>query len=110
MKKIRKVGVLGGGLVGSGIAQLSAAAEFPTTVREVSEALSAKSRQSIEKSLAKGIDRGKVTEAEGDKARGNLRVPTELKELADPDLFIEAVVEDLDVKNSLWPQLDQIAR
>jgi 3-hydroxybutyryl-CoA dehydrogenase len=110
MKKIRKVGVLGGGLMGSGIAQVSAAAGFPTTVREVSEALCAKSRQSIEKSLAKGIERGKVTEAERDKTLGNLQFVTELKELADSDLFIEAVVEDLDVKNSLWSQLNQIAR
>ena len=110
MKKISKVGVLGGGLMGSGIAQVSAAAGFPTTVREVSDALSAKSRQSIEKSLAKGIERGKITEAERDKTLGNLRFVTELKELADADLFIEAVVEDLDVKNNLWSQLDQIAR
>lgn len=110
MKKIRKVGVLGGGLMGSGIAQVSAAAGFPTTVREVSEALCEKSRQAIEKSLAKGIERGKVTAAERDTTLGNLWFVTELKELADSDLFIEAVVEDLEVKNSLWSQLDQIAR
>lgn len=110
MKTIRKVGVLGGGLMGSGIAQVSAAAGFPTTVREVSEALCEKSRQAIEKSLAKGIERGKVTAAERDTTLGNLRFVTELKELADSDLFIEAVVEDLEVKNSLWSQLDQIAR
>jgi 3-hydroxybutyryl-CoA dehydrogenase len=110
MKKISKVGVLGGGLMGSGIAQVSAAAGFPTTVREVSDALSAKSRQSIEKSLAKGIERGKISEDARDATVGNLRFVTELKELADSDLFIEAVVEDLDVKNNLWSQLDQIAR
>jgi 3-hydroxybutyryl-CoA dehydrogenase len=110
MKKLRKVGVLGGGLMGSGIAQVSAAAGFPTTVREVSKALCEKSRQAIEKSLAKGIERGKVTAAERDTTLGNLRFVTELKELADSDLFIEAVVEDLEVKNSLWSQLDQIAR
>ena len=110
MKKIRKVGVLGGGLMGSGIAQVSAAAGFPTTVREVSEALGEKSRLAIEKSLAKGIERGKVTDAERSTTLGNLRFVTDLKELADSDLFIEAVVEDLDVKNSLWSQLDQIAR
>lgn len=110
MKKIEKVGVLGGGLMGSGIAQVSAQSGFPTIVREVSEALCEKSRQAIEKSLAKGIERGKVTAAERDKTMGNLRFVTELKELADSDIFIEAVVEDLDVKNSLWSQLDKIAR
>jgi len=110
MKKITKVGVLGGGLMGSGIAQVSAAAGFPTIVREISDTLCTKSRQSIEKSLAKGIERGKVTEAERDRTLGNLQFVTELKELADSDLFIEAVVEDLEVKNTLWSQLDKIAR
>ena len=109
MKKIGKVAVLGGGLMGSGIAQVSAAAGFPTTVREVSDALGLKARQSIEKYLAKGIERGKVTQSERDKTLGNLRFVTDLKELADTDLFIEAVVEDLAVKNDLWSQLNQIA-
>jgi 3-hydroxybutyryl-CoA dehydrogenase len=109
MKKIGKVAVLGGGLMGSGIAQVSAAAGFPTTVREVSDALGLKARQSIEKSLAKGIERGKVTESERDKTLGNLRFVTDLKDLADADLFIEAVVENLAVKNDLWSQLNQIA-
>jgi 3-hydroxybutyryl-CoA dehydrogenase len=109
MKEIRKVAVLGGGLMGSGIAQVSAAAGFPTSVREVSEAVATKSRQAIEKSLAKGIERGKTTEAERDKTLGNLKFVTDLKELADADLFIEAVVEDLEVKNTLWGQLDKLA-
>jgi 3-hydroxybutyryl-CoA dehydrogenase len=109
MKEIRKVAVLGGGLMGSGIAQVSAAAGFATTVREVSEALGAKSRQAIEKSLAKGIERGKTTETERDKTLGNLKFVTDLKNLADADLFIEAVVEDLEVKNTLWGQLDKLA-
>lgn len=109
MKDIRKVAVLGGGLMGSGIAQVSAAAGFPTTVREVSEALATKSRQAIEKSLAKGIERGKTTEAERDTTLGNLKFVTDLKNLADADLFIEAVIEDLEVKNTLWGQLDKLA-
>jgi 3-hydroxybutyryl-CoA dehydrogenase len=109
MKEIRKVAVLGGGLMGSGIAQVSAAAGFPTTVREVSDALATKSRQAIEKSLAKGIERGKTTEAERDTTLGNLKFVTDLKNLADSDLFIEAVVEDLTVKNALWGQLDKLA-
>ncbi|MEA2706291.1 MAG: 3-hydroxybutyryl-CoA dehydrogenase [Gemmatimonadaceae bacterium] len=109
MKEIRKVSVLGGGLMGSGIAQVSAAAGFPTAVREVSDALAAKSRQSIEKSLAKGIERGKTTETERDTTLKNLRFVTELDQLEDSDLFIEAVVEDLAVKNILWSQLNEIA-
>src|SRR3954471_13297526 len=109
MKEIKRVGVLGGGLMGSGIAQVAAAAGFPTTIREVSEDLCAKCRQLIEKSLSKGIERGKTTEAHRDVALRNLRYVTDLAELADSDLFIEAVVEDLEVKNSLWSQLNAIA-
>lgn len=110
MNKIKKVGVLGGGLMGSGIAQVSAAAGFATTVREVSDALGAKSRQSIEKVLAKGIERGKVTEAERDTTLGNLSFVTDLGEMTECDIFVEAVVEDLEVKNTLWSELDKIAR
>ena len=110
MKSIKKVGVIGGGLMGSGIAQVSAAGGFPTTVREVSEDLCAKSRQSIEKTLAKGIERGKVTAAESDATLKNLRFVTQLEELADSDLFIEAVVEELSVKNGLWSELNRIAQ
>ena len=107
---IRNVSVLGGGLMGSGIAQVSAAAGFPTTVREVSDALAAKARQSIEKTLDKGIERGKVTAEEKKKTLSNLRFVTDISDLRDSDLFIEAVVEDLDVKNSLWSELDRIAK
>jgi 3-hydroxybutyryl-CoA dehydrogenase len=110
MEKIRKIGVIGGGLMGSGIAQVCAAAGFPTTVREVTADLCTRSRQSIEKNLARGIERGKVTAAERDTTLANLRFATALEELADADLFIEAVVEDLTVKNSLWSDLNRIAR
>jgi 3-hydroxybutyryl-CoA dehydrogenase len=110
MEKIRKIGVIGGGLMGSGIAQVCAAAGFPTTVREVTGDLCTRSRQSIEKNLARGIERGKVTAAERDTTLANLRFATALEELADADLFVEAVVEDLTVKNSLWSDLNRIAR
>jgi len=109
MAKIKNVGVIGGGLMGSGIAQVCAAAGFPTVVREMSEDLCAKSRSAIEKTLAKGIERGKVTTEERDKTIGNLRFATRLIDLAQSDIFIEAVVEDLTVKNALWSELDKIA-
>ena len=109
MAKIKNVGVIGGGLMGSGIAQVCAAAGFPTVVREMSEDLCAKSRSAIEKTLAKGIERAKVTAEERDKTLGNLRFATRLSDLAQSDIFIEAVVEDLTVKNALWSELDKIA-
>lgn len=110
MKQIKNVGVIGGGLMGSGIAQVSAAAGFPTVVREVSQDLCAKCRQSIEKTLGKGIERGKGTPEERDATLKNLRFVTSLEDLADSDLFIEAVVEDLETKNGLWSQLNRIAQ
>src|SRR3954467_5585331 len=96
--------------MGRGIAQVSPAAGFPTVVREVSDQLCAKSRQSVERSLAKGIERGKTTEAQRDTTLGNLRFATALDDLADSDLFIEAVIEDLEVKNALWTELNGIAK
>ena len=108
MKGIRKVGVLGGGLMGSGIAQVSAMAGFATIVREVSDPLIAKSRAGIEKVLAKGIERGKVTAEQRDATLSNLTFTTELGALADCDIMIEAVVEDLEMKNAMWKELDTI--
>ena len=108
MKQIEKVGVLGGGLMGSGIAQVSAAAGFPTIVREVSDQLGDKSRAGITKMLTKGIERGKVTEAQKDTTLGNLTFTTDVGELAQCDIVIEAVVEDLALKNELFKELNGV--
>ena len=108
MTEIRKVGVLGGGLMGAGIAQVAAQAGFTTVVREVSEALAQRARGSIEKALTKGVSRGKVTTEEREQALKRLFVTARLEELADCDVVIEAVIEDLGVKNSLWKELDAL--
>ena len=108
MNQIEKVGVLGGGLMGSGIAQVSAAAGFPTIVREVSELLSEKSRAGIAKMLNKGIERGKVTEGQRDTTLGNLTFTTDVGAMKECDIVIEAVVEDLDLKNALWKELNAV--
>jgi len=108
VKEIRKVGVLGGGLMGSGIAQVSAMAGFDTVVREVSDAVIEKSKSSIEKVLAKGIEKGKVTAVERDAALSKLSFTTDLAKLAESDIIIEAVVEDLEMKNAMWKDLNEI--
>ena len=108
MKEIRKVGVLGGGLMGSGIAQVSAQAGFDTVVREVSDAVIEKSRSGVDKVLAKGIEKGKITAAERDAALSRLTFTTELAALSDCDIIIEAVVEDLDMKNAMWKDLNEV--
>jgi 3-hydroxybutyryl-CoA dehydrogenase len=104
----RTIGVLGGGLMGSGIAQVAAAAGFRTIVREVSEPLAAKARASIEKTLAKGIEKGKVTAGQRDRTLGNLELTTTLDRFAECELVIEAVVEEIEVKNALWKELNGI--
>ncbi len=108
MKEIRKVGVLGGGLMGSGIAQVSAQAGFDTVVREISDSLIGKSKSGIEKVLAKGIEKGKVTPEQRDAAMKKLTFTTAISDLVGCDIVIEAVVEDLDMKNAMWIELDAI--
>ncbi len=108
MKKIESVGVLGGGLMGSGIAQVSAAAGFPTIVREISEPLGDKARTGIAKMLNKGIEKGKVTETQRDTTLGNLTFTTDVARMAVCDIVIEAVVEDLELKNGLWKELNAV--
>lgn len=105
---IRKIGVLGGGLMGSGIAQVAAQAGFVTVVREVTTVLGDKSRASIDRTLAKGIEKGKVTADQRERTLSNLSFATEITALADCHIVIEAVVEDLDIKNALWRELNAV--
>ncbi len=108
MTNIKTVGVLGAGLMGSGIAQVCAQSGFTTKVREVSDALCQRGKASIEKSFARAIEKskGKVTEADRDAAMARLSFTTNLRDLADCDIVIEAVVEDIEVKNGMWKELD----
>jgi 3-hydroxybutyryl-CoA dehydrogenase len=106
MTEIKTVGVLGCGLMGSGIAQVCAAAGFRTVVREVSNDLLARGRGAIEGSLAKLVERGKLAEADRDAALGRLTFTTRLKDVAGADIVIEAVTENLELKNALWTELD----
>jgi 3-hydroxybutyryl-CoA dehydrogenase len=92
--------------MGSGIAQVAAAAGFPTQLREVSLELAAQARARIERSLATGVDKGKVTPDQREAALARLSVGTDLRAIAACDLVIEAVVEDLAVKCALWQELN----
>lgn len=94
--------------MGSGIAQVSAMAGLETIVREVSDAIIDKSRAGIEKVLAKGIERGKVTTELRDSTLKNLSFTTDLAKLAECDIVIEAVVEDLELKNAMWKDLNEV--
>ena len=103
---IARVGVVGGGLMGSGIAQVAAQAGIATTLRELSEPLVQRARANITRSLDKSIEKGKLTADARDAALSRLTTTTRLDDLAACDVVIEAVVEDLDVKNALWRELN----
>jgi len=108
--EIRKVGVLGCGLMGSGIAQVAATAGFETIVKEVSDDLIAKGFGGIEKSLAKFAEKGTITSDQQREIRGRLSGTTSFAELADCDVIIEAIIENLDEKRSTYQQLDELCK
>jgi len=108
--EIRKVGVLGCGLMGSGIAQVAATAGFDTVVKEVSEDLIAKGFGGIEKSLAKFAEKGTITSDQQTEIRGRLSGTTSFGDLADCDIIIEAIIENLEEKRSTYKQLDEICK
>lgn len=108
MPEFRKIGVVGSGLMGSGIAQAAATAGFVTVVRDVAEPLLQKGRSSVERSLAKLVEKQRLAPARSDAALGRLSFTTDLDGLRDADLVIEAVTEDLEIKNALWRDLDAL--
>jgi 3-hydroxybutyryl-CoA dehydrogenase len=108
--KIKTVGVLGAGLMGSGIAEVAAKAGYTTIVREVSEDLSRKGRARIEASLARAVEKGKLDGADRDAAKARLSETTRLEDLADCDIVIEAIVENLETKNETFAALDSACK
>ncbi|MEX2569839.1 MAG: 3-hydroxybutyryl-CoA dehydrogenase [Gemmatimonadota bacterium] len=108
MAKIERVGVVGCGLMGSGIAQVCAQAGFRTMVREVSPDRLEGGLRSISKRLERLEDKEKINAAEREAALARIDGTTELADLAECDMVIEAVVEDLEVKNALWRELEAI--
>jgi 3-hydroxybutyryl-CoA dehydrogenase len=107
---IEKVGVLGAGLMGSGIGEVVARAGYETVVREVSDELVRKGMGRIEASLARAVEKGKLAAADRDATRGRLAATTKLQDLASCDLVIEAIVENLEIKKETYRELDQICK
>jgi len=104
---IETVGVVGCGLMGSGIAQVAAEAGYAVVVREVSDALVTKGLARIDAFLQKGVERGKLTPERKAEVMGRLAGTTKLDELGRCDVVIEAVVENLDLKREVYLALDQ---
>ncbi len=108
MKKIEKVGVLGCGLMGRGIAQTAAMAGYQTVVRDIKDQFNENALEAISKSLDKFVEKEKITVEARDSALNNLRFTTDVSELGESNIVIEAVTEDLELKNTLWKQLDSL--
>jgi 3-hydroxybutyryl-CoA dehydrogenase len=107
---IQRVGVIGSGIMGSGIAEVAAASGCDVVVRSRSDATAAGMLMVLEKSLARQVEREKRTEGEAKEILSRVRATGELEELADCDLVIESVVEDLAVKKELFSELDRVTR
>jgi len=108
--KIEKVGVVGCGLMGSGIAQVAAGAGLSTVVVEVDQKRLDEGVARIDSFLSAGVERGKLTPAQKVELLSRIEPSTDLQKLADTDLVIEAVVEDVSVKKELFGKLDGILR
>ena len=110
MTEIRKVGVVGLGTMGAGIAQLSVQAGFETVGREITAELGERGRATIQRYLDRGVEKGRLSGEERDAALARLALTTELEELADCDLVIEAVLEELELKREVFAELDRVTR
>ena len=108
--EIAKVGVVGCGLMGHGIAQICAQAGYEVAVREADQQRLDKGIAKIEKQLGRAVDKGKLDVGEAEAVRGRITPTLDYSELADCDLVIEAISEDLEAKLEMWRELDQIVK
>ena len=108
--QVRKVGVLGAGQMGHGIAQVAAQAGYAVVMRDVEQRFVDRGLQGIHKNLARQVEKGKMTQADADAVKARVTGTTDLKALADCDLVIEAIVENLDVKKRTWQEVDALVK
>ncbi|MBI4749928.1 MAG: 3-hydroxyacyl-CoA dehydrogenase family protein [Acidobacteria bacterium] len=108
--EFKKVGVLGCGLMGSGIAQVAASAGFETVVVEADQKALEKGMAGIQKSLAKFVEKGTLTPEAKDEILGRLSSSLELSALADCDIIIEAIIENLPIKHETFKKLDELCK
>jgi 3-hydroxybutyryl-CoA dehydrogenase len=106
--EIKKVGVVGCGLMGAGIAQVTAQSNYPVIVSEINEELLNKGLKLIDKTLAKSVEKGKLTEQDKAAVQGRLKGTTNIEDFADCDLVVEAAVENMDLKKKIFADLDRI--
>ena len=107
---IEKVGVLGAGLMGHGIAQVAAQSGYEVVLREVDEATLEKGVGKIEKQLARAVERDKISAQEAEQVRGRIQGTVHYRDLSDCDLVIEAITESLPLKLEMWREIDEIVK
>jgi 3-hydroxybutyryl-CoA dehydrogenase len=110
MTDIKKVGVVGCGLMGHGIAQVTAQAGYDVVVREVSEEVAAKGVAKIEKQLSRAVEKGRSSQEDADAVRARIAITADYADLADCDLVIEAITENLAAKLEMWKEVDGIVK
>jgi 3-hydroxybutyryl-CoA dehydrogenase len=107
-RPIERIGVLGAGTMGHGIAQVAAAAGYDVVMRDIDDAAVQRGLAAIKRNLAKGVERGKVTEGEREQALQRIRVTTDMAEIRDSDLVIEAAPEKLELKQNLLGETEAL--
>jgi 3-hydroxybutyryl-CoA dehydrogenase len=109
-QRIEKVGVLGGGLMGHGIAQVAAQSGYQVVLREVDEPTLLNGIGKIEKQLARAVEKGKLNQGQADEVRARIEGTVQYGDLADCDLVIEAITESLALKLEMWREIDPIVK
>jgi 3-hydroxybutyryl-CoA dehydrogenase len=109
-QKIKKVGVLGAGLMGHGITQVAAQAGYDVVVREVDEETLARGIGKVEGQLARAVEKGKMAEEESAAVRGRIEGTTHYRDLHDCDIVIEAITENLELKLEMWREVDEVVK
>jgi len=107
---VKTIGVLGAGSMGNGIAQVAAQAGYQVVMRDIEDRFVENGLKAIERFLAKSVEKGKLAEEEKKKIVSRVRGTTRMEDLKDADFVIEAIFEDLDLKKSVFKQLDEITR
>jgi 3-hydroxybutyryl-CoA dehydrogenase len=107
---IKTIGVLGAGTMGNGIAQVAAQAGYDVVMRDIEDKFVEKGLKSIDKFLAKSVEKGKITAEAKDAVMGKIKGTTRMEDLKDADYVVEVVFEDMDVKKKMFKELDELTR
>lgn len=108
--EIKKIGVLGAGTMGNGIAQVAALSGHDVVMRDIEDRFIENGMNAIKKSLSKGVEKGKLPQEQADEALSRIKTTLNMEDLRDVDLVIEAVIENADLKKSVFKELDDLVR